>query len=49
MHTQIYIYVWHFQVEKGSLWDREYKAWNNVKIILLDTHSSWINLLLIHL
>ncbi len=31
-------YLWHFQVEIGSLWDREYTAGTNVITFLLETH-----------
>ncbi len=31
-------YVWHFQVEIGSLSDHEYKAWTNITTFLLMTH-----------
>ncbi len=34
----LWIHMWHFQVEIGSLWDREYKAWTNVTTFLLVTH-----------
>ncbi len=32
------VQLWHFQVEIGSLWDCEYKAWTNVTTVLLMTH-----------
>ncbi len=32
------VYMWHFEVEIGSLWDNEYKSWSNVTTVFLMTH-----------
>ncbi len=32
--------MWHFQVEIGSLWDHEYKAWTNLRTFLLRVAES---------
>ncbi len=41
--------MWHFQVEIGSLWDRQYKAWTNVTTFLLVTYIQLERVTYIHI
>ncbi len=41
------VYMWHFQFEIGSLWDRQYKAWTNVTTFLLVTHIQLENVIIL--